>query len=304
MLRLKHRRGHSPEKFLHRSLHASSARDRERFSALYHVSLGQTVPQVATLLHRQAPTVRAWLQQYNTEGLRALHYHPSGGRPCCLTAGEQAVLYRALLHPPRRSGITQGRWDGPAIMRFCRERFQKHVSHQTANAYLHRLDFVLKQPQKRFKKANPKQKQAFLRQMRRRRHARNSLRVYIDEGHTWQDCDLRRMWVPKGAVALVDSTSPGKKRSIIMLLFFLARGRCSGITSNRFVLKRQQSFSGVCVNAFLVVNSRFSWTERSTIGVQPSARLSRSIGCICIGCRPIVLSSMRPNQSCAGFTRK
>ena len=78
--------------------------------------------------------------------------------------------------------------------------------------YLHRLGFVVKQPKKRFLKANDQRREGFVAEyvMLLEPAQRLGAKIFFaDEAHFRADGDLRRKWVLKGQPALVDSSSPG-----------------------------------------------------------------------------------------------
>ncbi|WP_263081564.1 helix-turn-helix domain-containing protein [Endozoicomonas sp. Mp262] len=78
----------SPEKWnqtrdclLQQSIHASHPRTRERFSALYQVSQGDSASNVAKQLGRRLDTVTNWIHLYHDSGPEAMIYKRTGGRP-------------------------------------------------------------------------------------------------------------------------------------------------------------------------------------------------------------------------------
>ena len=82
----------------------------------------------------------------------------------------------------------------------------------------HRLGFVLKRPKKRLVKADPVQREGFVREYIALAAAarRTGAKIFFaDEAHFRADADLRAKWVLKGEPALVESTSPrrGEKAS-------------------------------------------------------------------------------------------
>jgi hypothetical protein len=84
--------------------------------------------------------------------------------------------------------------------------------------YLHRLGFVVKQPKKRFLKANDQRREAFVAEyvtLLEPAQRQGAKIFFADEAHFRADGDLHRKWVLKGQPALVDSSSPrwGEKAS-------------------------------------------------------------------------------------------
>jgi hypothetical protein len=71
----------SPDDLRRLSLEAAHARTRERFQALYLLSLRQTnATQWAAQTGRNDETVLSWVHTYNQQGPDALSYRRSGGR--------------------------------------------------------------------------------------------------------------------------------------------------------------------------------------------------------------------------------
>jgi len=77
---------------------------------------------------------------------------------------------------------------------------------------LHRLGLVVERPKKRLLKANAVNRAQFVSDyahLQREAEASGALIIFVDEAHVYADADLHRLWVHKGAAALVDSCSPG-----------------------------------------------------------------------------------------------
>lgn len=85
------------------------------------------------------------------------------------------------------------------------------MSRTSCLRYLHRLGFVCKRPKKLLAKANPDQRAAFVRTYAAvvdEAAWTGASICFVDEAHFRADAELTRLWVPKGAPALVSSTSP------------------------------------------------------------------------------------------------
>lgn len=113
--------------------------------------------------------------------------------------------------PPRAAGIEAGDWNWKVVRTFCRERFGVTLCHSSCLNYLHRLDFVVRQPKKRLLKADEAKREAFVREYRALRvvaQITGAKIFFVDEAHFYADADLRGKWVLKGHPALVDSSRP------------------------------------------------------------------------------------------------
>lgn len=63
------------------ALAAKHPRTRERLMALYEISEGKSATKVGKETKRNPQTVMEWVHKYNQEGLTALKYRRTGGRP-------------------------------------------------------------------------------------------------------------------------------------------------------------------------------------------------------------------------------
>ena len=63
------------------ALAAKHPRTRERLMALYEISEGKSATTVGKETKRNPQTVMEWVHKYNQEGLTALKYRRTGGRP-------------------------------------------------------------------------------------------------------------------------------------------------------------------------------------------------------------------------------
>jgi hypothetical protein len=135
-----------------------------------------------------------------------------------LNPAQQAVLKEAVQHPPREVGIELATWHWKVVRRFVSERFEITLGRSSGRSYLHRLDFVVKRPEKRLLKADEAKRATFVvdyASLRTEAQTTGAKHFFVDEAHCYADVDLHGMWVLKGTPALVDSTSPryGEKAS-------------------------------------------------------------------------------------------
>lgn len=83
----------------------TAARTRERVEMILLADAGQTVPQIARLVHRHEQTVRKYAQAFLVEGVAALPDRPGGGRPRRVSDAHLAAL-EALLDTQTRTWTT------------------------------------------------------------------------------------------------------------------------------------------------------------------------------------------------------
>lgn len=138
--------------------------------------------------------------------------------PPALNEDQQAQLKAAIQVAPQASGIDLANWNWKVVRTFVQERFGLRLSRSSCLNYLHRLGFVVKRPKKHFLKADAQQRDAFVAKyaalLEEARQVGAKI-FFADEAHFRADGDLRRKWVLKGQLSLVDSTSPrwGEKAS-------------------------------------------------------------------------------------------
>src|SRR5215213_5603814 len=197
---------------------APTARERERWHAVWLVARGWSAARVAEALERDAHTIGEWLAVFRERGPSGLAFEQSGGSPPALDERQQAEVKAAVQAAPRAVGIDLGDWNWKVVRQFVQERFDLALGRSSCLNYLHRLGFVLKQPKKRLLKADPVRRAEFVREyafLRATAAARGAKIFFADEAHFYADVDLRGKWVLKGEPALVDSTSPryGEKAS-------------------------------------------------------------------------------------------
>ena len=124
----------------------------------------------------------------------------------------------AVQHSPDRSGIELANWYWKVVREFVSQRFGIRLSRSACLNYLHRLGFAFKRPKKRLVKADAAKRDAFVADYAAlsEQAIQTGARIFfVDEAHFRADAELRGRWVPKGELALVDSTSPryGEKAS-------------------------------------------------------------------------------------------
>ncbi len=120
--------------------------------------------------------------------------------------------------PPGEVGIDFSNWNWKVVRQFLKQRFGLGLSRSSCLNYLHRLGFVVKRPKRRFLKADADRRDAFVAEyaVLLDQAQRVGAKIFFtDEAHFRADGDLRRKWVLKGQLALVDSSSPrwGEKAS-------------------------------------------------------------------------------------------
>ena len=90
--------GQTPDDLRRLALNAPHARTRESALALYDMAQGSCATQVAARTGRHPQTVMGWLHAYHAQGLAALAYGRTGGRPP-FAPGPRPVSVRSCVRP-------------------------------------------------------------------------------------------------------------------------------------------------------------------------------------------------------------
>ena len=164
---------------------AATARERERWHAIWLLARGWSAAQVAEALERDAHTIGDWLEELRQKGPTGLAFEQSGGPPA-LDPAQQATLKAAVQAAPSGVGLDLAKWTWKGVRQFVQERFDCLLSSRTCLNYLHRLGFVLKRPKKRLCKANAEKRAAFVREymtLRAEAQANGAKIFFVDEAH-------------------------------------------------------------------------------------------------------------------------
>src|SRR5215211_7882528 len=125
---------------------APTARERERWHAVWLVARGWSAARVAEALERDAHTIGEWLAVFRERGPAGLGFEHSGGSPPALDERQQAAVKAAVQAAPRAAGIDLGDWTWKVVRRFVDERFGLALGRSSCLNCLHRLGFVLTRP--------------------------------------------------------------------------------------------------------------------------------------------------------------
>lgn len=94
-----------------------------RIHALLHLAAGQTVAEVAELLHLGEQTVRDYLAAFLLRGMASLAYRRSPGRPPKLTKTQQQKLVAVITAGPLAAGYETGCWSALLIQDWIGRHF-------------------------------------------------------------------------------------------------------------------------------------------------------------------------------------
>jgi transposase len=149
---------------------------KSHFHALWLMSLGYEVDEVAELLAFSPRWVRALIKRYNESGAEALgdqRVH-NGTKPTILTADALAALKERIKMPPDDGGL----WTGPKIARWL-ARFHrvKAVHDQRGWDALIAIGYSIQQPRPRHPEAASEEDRSALKKSSRPRLTRSAASI-------------------------------------------------------------------------------------------------------------------------------
>ena len=104
---------------------APTARERERWHAVWLVARGWSAARVAEALERDAHTIGEWLARVPGErGPDGSDLRAERRLPPALDAEQQAEVKAAVQGAPRDVGIDLADWNWKVVRQFVRERFR------------------------------------------------------------------------------------------------------------------------------------------------------------------------------------
>ena len=191
--------------------------ERERWHAVWLLTLGWAAAAVGRALARDAHTIGQWARAFAEGGPKGLVFEQTGGSPRVgRGATRRTEVGGAAIAVAGRHQAIQLELEGGASVCGRPLRVSAEPEHSCLN-YLHRLRFVLKRPRKRLLKADPARREVFVGEYAALTvaAARTGTKIFFaDEAHFQADADLQGKWVLKGKPALVGSTSPRRGEKV------------------------------------------------------------------------------------------
>ncbi len=124
----------------------SDARVRQRAQALLLVGEGQSMAEVARLLHMAAHRLRVWRSRFLAAGRAGLVDRPRGGRPHALDEAARAFLEAALEQGPQAYGLPTTIWSIRDLHALLLRERGLHVSVDTVHRVVQALGFRYRRP--------------------------------------------------------------------------------------------------------------------------------------------------------------
>jgi transposase len=119
--------------------HPPSPGVHERALAIRLSVQGQSAPQIARALKRDASTVFRWVRSFNSAGLEALEPGKSPGAPRKADEDVCSALDAAVRSNPRDLGYSFTRWTGELLAQHIYRKLHVKLSIHTVYRALHRM---------------------------------------------------------------------------------------------------------------------------------------------------------------------
>ena len=120
---------------------------------------GHSPPKIATMLKRNAHTVRDWLSRYNTEGLSGLTRISPPGRPRKEREFALQELPSLLAQSPTNVGYCDVAWTVSLLADALEKRYGSKISDDTVERSLAELGYTYKRPMKSVPERAPSKKE-------------------------------------------------------------------------------------------------------------------------------------------------
>lgn len=121
-------------------------KESRRWHALWLMSTGRPIGEVASLVGLHRNWVRTVIKRYNADGPAGVadrHILQPGGRRAYLSPAQQDALAEALKLPPSQGGM----WSGPKVASWiARTSGRAHVPPQLGSVYLRKLGYTRQVP--------------------------------------------------------------------------------------------------------------------------------------------------------------
>ena len=156
---------------------------KSHFHALWLLSSGYGIAQVAELLSFSTRWIRLLINRYNQDGPEALgdRRAGNGAAPKILTPAALAALKERVKTPPDDGGL----WSGPKIARWL-ARFHGLASVHDQRGWdaLIAIDYSLQQPRPRHPQAADEEDRAALKKSLRRRRPRSGVSAWTPKSNS------------------------------------------------------------------------------------------------------------------------
>lgn len=143
-------------------------RMKERLHVIALMHRVKSAPKVAEIVGRVRNTVWEWVKAFNEGGLEGLTRKSPPGKKSRLSDDEKELLKADICRNPRDLGYDFSNWDGKSVAFHIKKRFGKEYAPRTTIRLMHKLGFTLQRPSTVPAKADPKAKEEFKKDLKKR----------------------------------------------------------------------------------------------------------------------------------------
>lgn len=190
-----------------------------RVLALRRVNEGEKPSVVVKSLGMNRTSIYRWLKAASGRGRgeRALASRPATGRPCKLTATQQAQVFRWINgKDPRQYGLDFGLWTRQIAAALIEQKFGVHLGVTAVGRLLARLGLTPQKPLQRAYQRNPEAIEQWQREtypgIAAAAKASRAEIYFWDESGFRADTVHGKTWAPRGKTPVVNR--PGQRQSI------------------------------------------------------------------------------------------
>jgi transposase len=196
----------------------------KRIHALLAIAAGQSVAEVAALLHLGEQTVRDYICAFIRHGSDSLHYKRPTGRPPKLTKTQRTELAALITAGPEAAGYTSACWRSPMICDLLLTRFGVEYHPHYVCELLDELGFSFQKARFVSDHLDEAARQQWLTEtwpeIRRVAEAKHGLILFGDEVSFAQWGSLSYTWAPKGQQPTVKTSGKRKGYKVFGLIAF------------------------------------------------------------------------------------
>jgi transposase len=255
---------------LHSAYQGNQLRLVKRIHALFAIVAGESVTEVAELLHLGEQTVRDYVCAFIRNGVDSLSYKRPSGRPPKLTKTQRKELADWITAGPEAAGYTSACWSTPVICDLILTRFGVEYHPHYVCELLDELGFSFQKARFVSDHLDEAARQQWLTEtwpeIRQVAQAQKAMILFGDEASFAQWGSLSYTWAPKGQQPTVKTSGKRKGYKVFGLIDF-----CSG----RLFWKGQTDrFNAESYMAFL--EEVLTQTEQHLLLIQDGARYHTS----------------------------
>jgi transposase len=255
---------------LHSAYQGNQLRLVKRIHALFAIVAGESVAEVAELLHLGEQTVRDYVCAFIRNGVDSLSYQRPSGRPPKLTKTQRKELADWITAGPEAAGYTSACWSTPVICDLILTRFGVEYHPHYVCELLAELGFSFQKARFVSDHLDEAARQQWLTEtwpeIRRVAQAQKAMILFGDEASCAQWGSLSYTWAPKGQQPTVKTSGKRKGYKVFGLIDF-----CSG---RLFWQGQTERFNAESYMAFL--EEVLTQTEQHLLLIQDGARYHTS----------------------------